>query len=156
MIASGSTNIPTGLAWGWRVISPGEPFTDGVDYDDDETIKAIVLLTDGENWLGNLNNHNKAYYNAYGYVANGRLGTSNPSDAKDELDNRTAELCENIKAEDVTIYTLTFDLGNGPIKDLMEACATSPSHYYDANNSSELAESFSAIATDLSNLRISK
>ena len=156
MIASGSTNIPTGLAWGWRVISPDEPFTEGVDYDDEDVIKAIVLLTDGENWVGNLNNHNRAYYNAYGYVGNGRLGTTDPGDAKDELDNRTSILCENIKNEGITLYTLTFDLDDGPIKDVMQACATTPGHYYDASDSTALAESFNAIATDLSNLRLSK
>lgn len=156
MVASGSTNIPTGLAWGWRVVSPDEPFSEGVDYDDEDVIKAIVLLTDGENWVGNLNNHNKAYYNAYGYVGNGRLGTTDSGDAKDELDTRTATLCENIKNEGITLYTLTFDLDNGPIKDIMQACATTPGHYYDASDSSALAESFNAIATDLSNLRLSK
>ena len=156
MIASGSTNIPTGLAWGWRVISPDEPFTEGVDYDDEDVIKAIVLLTDGENWVGNLNNHNRAYYNAYGYVGNGRLGTTDPGDAKDELDNRTSILCENIKNEGITLYTLTFDLDDGPIKEIMQACATTPGHYYDASDSTALAESFNAIATDLSNLRLSK
>ena len=51
----------------WIVLSPEVPFTEGVEYDDEDTVKAIVLLTDGENWLGNLNNHNKAYYNAYGW-----------------------------------------------------------------------------------------
>ena len=156
MIANGSTNIPTGLSWGWRVISPDEPFTEGVEYDDEDVIKAIVLLTDGENWLGNLNNHNKAYYNAYGYVANGRLGTTNSTLAKAELDDRTSELCENIKDEGIRVYTLTFDLGDGPIKDIMQACATTPGHYYDASDSAALAESFNAIATDLSNLRLSK
>ena len=103
-----------------------------------------------------MNNHNRAYYNAYGYVGNGRLGTTDPGDAKDELDNRTSILCENIKNEGVTLYTLTFDLDDGPIKDIMQACATTPGHYYDASDSTALAESFNAIATDLSNLRLSK
>ena len=27
MTADGNTVIPEGLAWGWRTLSPGEPFT---------------------------------------------------------------------------------------------------------------------------------
>ena len=34
MTADGSTNIPEGLAWGWRLISPGEPFIQGAPYSD--------------------------------------------------------------------------------------------------------------------------
>ncbi|MDH3581209.1 MAG: pilus assembly protein, partial [Hyphomicrobiales bacterium] len=49
MISSGYTVIPAGLSWGWRLISPTEPFTEGADYDDDDVIKAIILLTDGQN-----------------------------------------------------------------------------------------------------------
>jgi Flp pilus assembly protein TadG len=32
MQAVGVTVIPEGMAWGWRVLSPGEPFTQGVPY----------------------------------------------------------------------------------------------------------------------------
>ena len=49
LVAKGSTVIPAGLLWGWRVISPTPPFTDGADYANDKVTKAIVLLTDGEN-----------------------------------------------------------------------------------------------------------
>ena len=38
--------------WGWRVISPGAPFTEGSAYNDDKFVKAIILLTDGENNKG--------------------------------------------------------------------------------------------------------
>ena len=65
------TFIPTGLIWGWHVLSSGEPFTQGIDDDDEEfenTVKAIVLLTDGDNQLTpgdtTLNNHNNSNYTA--------------------------------------------------------------------------------------------
>jgi hypothetical protein len=34
MVADQNTNIAEGLAWAWRVISPDEPFTEGMPYSD--------------------------------------------------------------------------------------------------------------------------
>src|SRR5262249_6833570 len=45
MVAGGNTVIPEGIAWGWRVLSPGAPFTEGAAYSDSDTIKFLILLT---------------------------------------------------------------------------------------------------------------
>jgi len=157
MNASGSTVIPAGLAWGWRLISPSEPFTEGVAYDDADYVKAIVLLTDGQNSVGGgIGNHNGSYYNAYGYAQSGHIGQPNGNQAEAVLNDKTAELCTNIKNEGVMLFTITFQLLNGPIKDLMRDCATSTSMYYDSPNNSELQGVFEEIAIGLSKLRISK
>jgi hypothetical protein len=49
--SGGGTNQAEGLAWGWRVLSPSAPFTEGRPYNDpsDPVRKVIVLMTDGEN-----------------------------------------------------------------------------------------------------------
>ncbi len=157
MSASGSTVIPAGLAWGWRLISPDEPFTEGVAYDNEDYIKAIVLLTDGQNSVGGgVGNHNGSYYSAYGYAQSGHMGSTNGNQAESVLNDKTAELCTNIKNEGVLIYAITFQLGDGPIKDLMRECASSTSMYYDSPSNSELKETFEEIAIGLSKLRISK
>ena len=156
MNASGLTHIPVGLAWGWRVISPGEPFTQGKVYDDPEVNKAIVLLTDGQNVLGTRNNHNRSYYTAYGYLSEGRLGTTSKSAAQAMLDPRTLEVCENIKAEGIRLYTITFQVSSDSTRDLMEECATSPALYFNSPSNEELQTVFQAIARDLSNLRLSR
>jgi len=155
-IANGYTHIPIGLAWGWRVASPSEPFTEGAPYEDPETNKAIVLLTDGYNTLEYQNTHNKTNYSAYGFVNGGRLGTTNYNNAVSQLDPKTSAVCENIKEAGIRLYTITFQLPNGPIKDLMRDCATSPSLYYDSPSNAQLQTVFQAIAKDLSNLRISE
>ena len=49
LVAKGNTVIPAGLLWGWRVLSSTEPFTEGAAYNDEKWVKAIVLLTDGDN-----------------------------------------------------------------------------------------------------------
>lgn len=157
MNAAGSTVIPTGLAWGWRVISPSVPFTEGAPYTDEDTIKAIVLLTDGRNDVGGgLGNHNRSYYNAYGYAQSGHLGATNGSQAEDVLNGKTTALCTAIKAQDIRLYTVTFQLGDGPIKNLMRDCATQPGMYYDSPSNAELQTVFEDIAKGLNKLRLSK
>ena len=53
MNATGNTYIPSGLMWGWRVLSSVAPFDDGVAYGamaGGETVKkALILMTDGAN-----------------------------------------------------------------------------------------------------------
>lgn len=156
MNASGLTHIPVGLAWGWRVISPEEPFTQGGEYNDPEVNKAVILLTDGENVLGTRNNHNRSYYTAYGYLAEGRLGTTSKSAAQAMLDPKTLDVCENIKAEGVRLYTITFQVSSSSTQDMMEECATSPALYFNSPSNEELQLVFQAIARDLSNLRLSR
>lgn len=156
MNASGVTHIPVGLAWGWRVISPEEPFSEGREYNDLDVDKAVILLTDGSNVLGTASNHNRSRYTAYGYVRRGRLGTTDSGAAEDRLDPKTADICENIKDEGVRLYTITFKVSNTETQALMEGCATSPALYFDSPSNEELQTVFQAIARDLSNLRLSR
>lgn len=157
MIASGNTVIPAGLGWGWRLISPSEPFTEGAAYDDNDVIKAIILLTDGENMVsGGLGTHNRSQYTAYGYAQSGHMGSTNGWEAESVLDDKTATLCTNIKAQGIRLYTITFQLDDGPIKDLMRDCATDTAMYYDSPSNEQLQSVFEDIAKGLNDLRLSK
>jgi Flp pilus assembly protein TadG len=50
MSATNGTNIPEGLAWGWRTISPGAPFQEGINNAVANGVdKVIIVLTDGAN-----------------------------------------------------------------------------------------------------------
>ena len=160
MVATGSTVIPSGLAWGWRVLSPTAPYTEGAAYDNEDYKKVIVLLTDGINDVGTsgqqaLPNPNLSWYSGYGYVPQGRLGATDMAGAHAELDARTAQLCQNIKNEGILIFTITFQLADGPIKDLMRNCATEPDNYFDSPDNATLRQHFQAIGKELRNLRIS-
>lgn len=157
MVASGNTVIPAGLAWGWRLISPGVPFTEGVAYDDKDTIKAMILLTDGENDVGGgLGTHNRSHYSAYGFAQSGHLGNTNGSQADSVLNAKTAALCANIKAQGIRLYTITFQVPSTSIQDLMRDCASDPAMYYDSPSNSDLNSVFQDIAKGLADLRISK
>jgi hypothetical protein len=160
MNATGNTNISFGMAWGWRVISPTEPFTEGTAYDDKKFRKAIILLTDGNNVIGQTGNHNKSTYSAYGYVKDGRLGSTSAPTADAKLDERTSAVCANIKNanpdQPITVYTITFQVSGTATKTLMRNCATDPEKYFDSPSNAELTANFKIIAGELSELRISK
>lgn len=156
MNAAGSTVIPIGLAWGWRTLSPGEPFTEGARYQDDSVKKVLILLTDGNNDIGKLNNHNRSFYSGYGYVGQKRLGTRDPDRAHKELDRRTAILCENVKRAGVLVYAISFQVSSTSTHNLMRNCATTPQRYFDSPTNGKLRETFREIAGQLGNLRISR
>ncbi len=137
MVANGNTNIPEGLAWGWRLISPGTPFTTGVAYEDKTTIKAIILLTDGENSVDNT-------YSSYGQGDGGNPHIGPVVDAG--LDTKLTALCQNIKAnqdgiddgDDIVLYTIAFAV-SGPILTRLSNCATNASRAFTADTVSGLA-----------------
>lgn len=49
MEALGGTNVPEGLAWGWRAVSGAAPFTQGRGDSEKGNDKVVIVLTDGEN-----------------------------------------------------------------------------------------------------------
>ena len=49
MEARGNTNLPEGLMWGWRVVSPELPYIEGKAFNDKAWRKVIVFMTDGDN-----------------------------------------------------------------------------------------------------------
>ncbi|MHA1166056.1 MAG: pilus assembly protein TadG-related protein [Alphaproteobacteria bacterium] len=157
MVATGNTVIPAGLAWGWRLISPETPFTEGIGYDDEETIKAVMLLTDGQNSVGGgIGTHNRSQYNAYGFATSGHLGATNGAEAESVLDAKTATLCANIKNKGIRLYTITFQVSSSSTRDLMRNCATETEMYYDSPSGDQLNTIFQDIAKGLADLRISK
>lgn len=158
MIASGTTNIPIGISWGVRVLSPQEPFTEGNAYDDDENIKAMVILTDGENVINGRSNINYSDYSGYGYIREGRLGviTSSSWALGNALDDRTAAACAYAREQGIRVYTITFQVNSQSTRELMRDCASHPSLYFDSPSNEALRDAFELIAGDLTNLRLSR
>jgi hypothetical protein len=111
-----------------------------------------VLLTDGENNVSGGLSMNGSVYNAFGYKTNGHLG-SNPTS---ELNTKTAEVCNAIKAKDIRIYTIGFQVYDSTTQNLLKNCATQPDMYYNSPSNSQLAAIFSDIAQGLNDLRIAQ
>ncbi|MHA6287623.1 TadE/TadG family type IV pilus assembly protein [Maricaulis sp. CAU 1757] len=159
MEASGTTNIPLGVSWGVRVLSPQAPYTEGVPYDDDEVVKAMVVLTDGENYISTRGSHfAHSDYSGYGYIRTGRLGVTSSSRSQviNAMNARTAAACEYAKRQGIRVYTITFQVSSSSTRQLMRECASNPSLYFDSPSSSALRDAFEMIAGDLTNLRISR
>ncbi|WP_274629991.1 pilus assembly protein TadG-related protein [Arvimicrobium flavum] len=76
MAAGGNTNVPEGMAWGWRTLSSQAPFTGGRSETERGNDKVVIVLTDGANTYSfNDAVGNKSTYAAYGYA---RLADGNP------------------------------------------------------------------------------
>ncbi len=146
----GGTFSNVGMVWGWRVLSPGAPFTQALPYETPGFDKVAILMTDG------VNGYFQSDYAAYERVADGNLGTTSKSAAKIILNNRLSEVCENMKDAGIIIYTITFQLGSSSTKLIYENCASDPDKYFDSPNGSALQASFQKIAEQLINLRVTQ
>jgi hypothetical protein len=157
MVANGFTNIGEGLMWGWRLLSPGAPFTQGRSWNDLHNQKVIVLMTDGENtYTRYANNHNWTFYGAFGYAAKGRLGATNSASAVvNQMNAKTRAACTNAKANGIIVYTIAFRLeSNVSTRALLAECATDTSKAFTASDGAALYNAFQAIGREISNLRV--
>jgi Flp pilus assembly protein TadG len=156
MIASGMTNIMEGVMWGWRILSPGEPFTEGRAYEDDDNRKVMILMTDGANTHTGRSNQNMSRYSAFGYSKHGRLRSPTTSNFQlvTAMNDKTREACTNAKAQNILIYTIAFEITDPDTLALLESCATSPSRAYDIDDGDALIAVFEAIAGEINKLRI--
>jgi len=173
---SSGTFLPAGLVWGWHVLSPGIPYTEGVAPGNQyysRTIKAIVFFTDGENEVVDQSTPNVSNYNGYSYVGSVQPGTSThrlsttASGAITALDTKTATLCTNVKtngtasdtSDDIRLYVVTFGSIDSATTTLMTNCASLDSDgtrlYYHAPTTSDLQDIFRAIGEDLSDIHLS-
>ncbi len=171
----GGTNQAEGLAWGWRVLSPTAPFTEGAPYGDDVR-KVIVLMSDGENTNVGTDAVMATDYSAYNYMgfwrdyAGGssltqllfgilhgvlpsifRRDIDSSNEYVDYVDDRQAALCTAIKNAGIEIYVVRFRNGN---EDMMRDCASSDQHFFNADNATELSQAFDAIGTGIGSLRL--
>lgn len=160
MVAEGWTNIANGATWGFRVLSPNAPFTQGRPYDDPRTTKAMVILTDGIQTMGGSRGSSfSSGYGPFGFLGEpARRGEERlvGSNVKEALDRKLIETCAAAKAKDIVVYSITFELTDTGTQDIMRQCASDPGKYFDARNSSELTPVFKEIAGSLSDLRISR
>lgn len=145
MEANGWTFGNLGMVWGWRMLSPEAPFTEGVEWDNPSWRKVIVMMTDGDNVRS-------SPYGGYGNNNNHSVYSSN------DLDDRLEDVCQNMNDQDrVTVYTITFDV-NGGIDSTTEAlyaeCAGNGGFHSHVTTSEDLIEVFREIAQELSNLHI--
>jgi Flp pilus assembly protein TadG len=160
-----STAGHVGVAWGWYTLSPNWSglFTGNAApaaYGAEHTIKALVLMTDGE--------YNSVY--CKGVIAQMNTNSSatgsgsdndhincNGTNGKDAY-AQAQSLCTAMKAapNNVIIYTVGLNVvGTPAAAALVNNCATDAQHVYLPANGTAMQVAFQSIAADLNRLRIS-
>jgi Flp pilus assembly protein TadG len=176
----GGTMINLGLNAAWWTISPNWNGTwsqptpapsSGVTFPQpyDNTLKVVVLMTDGQNQWYDLptgvpgapdTSHNykaDADYTGYGRLAEGRSGTTVASNTGTVLNSSMLNMCTSLKNNKVVIYTIIFTHGgnvDSNTQSLFQSCATDSNHYYFAPNSATLVDAFKNIGQQITNLRL--
>jgi Flp pilus assembly protein TadG len=135
MYASGSTNQTIGLVWGWQTMEQGLPLNPPAL--PANTNRIIILLSDGLNtqnrWDGDGAHHSSS------------------------VDNRMAQACNNAKADGIIIYSVFVDLnGTQGNSDVLEACASDDSKYFDLTTSGAIISTFNQIGQQITNLRVAQ
>jgi NACalpha-BTF3-like transcription factor len=99
--------------------------------------KVIVLMSDGANTL----------------VPTYPAHASGPSSqAEDVLD----DICDNVKDDDIEIYTIAFKVSSHQAEEALEDCASDEGKAFDANSSAELVGAFREIAAMLAEVHLTK
>lgn len=158
MNATGNTNIPMGLMWGWHAISPNAPFRDGQAYGTERLQKIVILMTDGENVNSTANNWDNSSYSGAGLIWQERLGVglwSSDTQRRTAMDDRLAELCANMQGRDIIIYTVGVQV-DSRTQELLLNCASQPANYFNVTSASAIGAAFDRIAGAIENLRIAK
>jgi Mg-chelatase subunit ChlD len=155
------TNVAQGLMWAWRVLSPDEPFSQGVSYEDKETQKVLVLLSDGRNQVVSNDEVTESDYTSYGYLAEGRMGsTNNYRTAEKTIDAKIGRICEKIKGKGIRLYTILFQVDFEETQDIFRTCASTdedgdPLYYY-VPSAEALQTAFAEIGKDMTQIYLSR
>ena len=122
MQPTGGTNQPIGLAWAWQTLQQTAPMNAPAEDANYTYAKAIILLSDG------LNTEDR--WPAYG---NGNTQFGGQIDARQRI------LCDNVKAQGITIYTVQVNTGNpaDPTSSVLQYCASGSQNFFLVTSASQ-------------------
>jgi len=169
MALSDGTGMDIGAMWGAKALSPAlrGVFAEGdfpdrpADFDDPQTVKYAIFMTDGEitrqfrpeDWtLESVHTEEKNNENQQTVTSTGNFGNSSSS-----ANNSIAyfkRMCEDLKEQNVQIFTIGFQINEGSTADkLLEYCASQSTMYYFVENL-DIETAFESIAASINALRI--
>ncbi len=156
LAASGSTAGHLGIYWGWYLLAPNFAYlwpseSQPKAYGSPHLRKIAIVMTDGA-----FNTHycnGVSANNSYGSVSD-RINCPPPNGNSFQ---QAAATCTAMKNAGVSVYTIGFDLGGDvQARDALTACASSAGQALFPSTGSELREVFTTLATEISQLRLSK
>lgn len=143
MIPYGNTHISLGMETAWHLLTPDAPYAATVN--SEETLKAVVLLTDGKQTS----------------PGNGPNNILSVAQAEANLEAQ----CTAMKADGIRVVTVSFDLADDQNQDTEERLRTCASdvvpaegepvpnppdkYYYNADTNEDLAKAFGIIRDSL-------
>ena len=120
------THISLGVEFGYHLLSRNAPFTTASAYDDKETKKFMIVLTDGKQTM----------------AGNGPGGVQSVAAAEANLER----LCASAKANGITIMTMAFDLNDTGTRKRLQNCATdADKDFFVVDDGKELASAFDSV-----------
>ncbi len=162
--AEGGTAGHLGVAWSYYMLSenwaPLWPAQSKPEPKSGNVNKVAILMTDGD--------FNTAYEGVTGEFTPGQtLGPFGNAQSVQKSNQVAADLCENMKNDGITIYSIGFDLdgienatARNRATNLLDNCATDDTgnqvFFYQADNEQELREAFREIARNISSLRLTQ
>ncbi|WP_298091985.1 TadE/TadG family type IV pilus assembly protein [uncultured Sphingomonas sp.] len=153
----GNTYHDIGILWGARLMSPTGIFAaDNAKTPSGGDIERhMIFMTDGDTATA------ASDYSAYGIPWFDRRNVANPSapgaSLNNEVNARFEALCTAVKNKNITLWVISF--GNGSNADTearLQRCASSGTYYFKAADSAALQTAFTSIATQISQLRLTK
>jgi Flp pilus assembly protein TadG len=143
--AGGLNGGHIGVGWTWYLLSPDWrdvwPMS-SVPKPYGSVRKAAILMTNGA-W--------EVAYDAAGVAT--RDSGRNPNNGASDAYSR--QLCDNMKAAGIEIYSVGFELKERKAVENMRACASDPSKFYNAEDAAELLLAYQDIASQIAMLRLS-
>lgn len=141
LTTEGETYLPSGLIWGWRMLSTQAPFAGRASTPAAPVKKFMVLVTDGQN------TKSPTYPQHDGSNAT-------------EANQITMQICRNMAADTTTqvrLYTVAFEVGDQNVKNMLQQCsAMNGGEFYDAANAQQLITSLQSIGRVMWTIRLTK
>jgi hypothetical protein len=120
------THIALGVEFGYNVLSPNKPYDEAVSFNDKNSKKFMVVLTDG-------------MQTEPGF---GPSGQRDVAAAESNLE----QLCKNAKQDKITIITMAFDLDDTGTRQRLQACASDPKKdFFVAKGAADLTKAFESV-----------
>jgi len=184
--ARANTSIHLGMKWGVALLDPTfRPITQelaGPDenivddafanrpasYTDGETLKTVVLMTDGQNvdttriqpWYY-ANSSHYAHWSRYplhwylnNYVRGSWSNWRYTKYTSGQADSMLGNICDAAKDQGIVVWSVGFEVTDYSAG-VMENCASSPSHFFRVEGV-EITEAFEAIAKQINQLRLTQ
>lgn len=158
MVADGNTNIQQGTIWGVHMLTNNEPLTDALPRSD-SVAKALIVMTDGENYPKYSYDMNGSGYFSWGFRWNNRMGPASTTDTQakmtDVMDTKTLAACKTARDLGIRVYVVGLAVPAN-VKDLLDECASGPEYAFFPATPSELVDDFKEIAGRLAPLRLAQ